>query len=156
MGSESAALFLFCLIIYMCKKLNFWVMQVNKVVIVTSSGNGEHNIIQVLSLALTCTPKRLHYVQGQETASKPKQELDYRMWWGQRAKIKHPSQTPQLCSVNNIRNMSTDSYLHCLASGDTNTSHYAPTTLKEFLQFLSISTKISITPTPPVVIECVL
>lgn len=44
------------LIIYMCRKPNFWVMQVNKAETVTSSGNGGHNITQVLSLALTCTP----------------------------------------------------------------------------------------------------
>lgn len=128
MGSEWTALLLFCLIIFMCRKLNFWVMQVNKVVIVTSSGNGKHNIIQVLSLALTCTPKRPHYVQGQETTSKWKLELDSTMWWGQRAKIKHSSQPPSLCSMNNIRNMPMNSYLHCLASGDTNTSHCAMTT----------------------------
>lgn len=81
MESELTALFLFCLIIYMCRKLNFWVVQVNKVEIVTSSGNGGQNIIQVLSLALTCIPKGLHYLQGQETTSKSKQELYSRRWW---------------------------------------------------------------------------
>lgn len=45
----------------MSRKLSFWVMQMNKVEIVTSSGNGGHSIIQVLSLALTCTPKRPQY-----------------------------------------------------------------------------------------------